>query len=550
MMKFGFSWPETLNCSKFPVAAPGERLCTASDEFSPTTAPPTDLQTTPPTPLPIADTTTAGDSLPGYGRCEPIELPLCKNITYNTTIMPNLLGHTTQEEAGLEVNQFFPLVKVQCSPHLQLFLCSVYAPVCTILERPLAPCRSLCLSARGGCESLMNKFGFKWPEELDCSQFPEEGQLCVGSSNGSDLATTPSAAAASPTAYPTGAPVSSATASPSEAAPGASTQAVLDALLQAVAESVEATLTPRLQQLTTQLSRIAADVLHSDADIARNITDSIRDIAHIGNNTIGLVSETLARLGRLQEVVDSKQTTQEVVDSQQTTQEVVDSQQTTQEVVDTQRTTQETCQAQTQQLETLREEHAALLDALRTGTIGPESSSEGASLNHILVSLRTGQLQLLDQLAAQSRAADQLRAELQQRAAPSCPPGWTRAGSSCFRVSVVTSSWLSANGQCARHSPGAHLGSVHEFSLQTVTNLVTSSSHDEVWIGLTRTGEDSWAWSDGTELDVVKWAAGEPNNADNEENCVHIYRNVDGHGWNDAPCADEFGVLCQIDLVM
>ena len=77
-----------------------------------------------------------------HGKCEPITIPLCANIEYNMTIVPNLLGHTKQEQAGMEVHQFFPLVKVQCSAHLQMFLCAVYAPVCTILEYPLPPCRS------------------------------------------------------------------------------------------------------------------------------------------------------------------------------------------------------------------------------------------------------------------------------------------------------------------------------------------------------------------------------------------------------------------------
>lgn len=45
-------------------------------------------------------------------RCEPITIPLCKDIQYNETIMPNLLNHQKQEDAGLEVHQFFPLVKV------------------------------------------------------------------------------------------------------------------------------------------------------------------------------------------------------------------------------------------------------------------------------------------------------------------------------------------------------------------------------------------------------------------------------------------------------
>ena len=121
-----------------------------------------------------------------HGKCEPITIPLCANIEYNMTIVPNLLGHTKQEQAGMEVHQFFPLVKVQCSAHLQMFLCAVYAPVCTILEYPLPPCRSLCLAAQDGCEELMNKFGFQWPPNLNCNNFPDSSpdQLCVGDERG------------------------------------------------------------------------------------------------------------------------------------------------------------------------------------------------------------------------------------------------------------------------------------------------------------------------------------------------------------------------------
>ncbi|RWS08957.1 Frizzled-7-A-like protein, partial [Dinothrombium tinctorium] len=121
---------------------------------------------------------------PHHNVCEPITIPLCKFIKYNQTIMPNLLNHQKQEDAGMEVHQFFPLVKVQCSPDLQFFLCSMYAPVCTILERAIPPCRSLCQSARDGCEALVNKFGFQWPKALECSKFPKgDDELCVGSKN-------------------------------------------------------------------------------------------------------------------------------------------------------------------------------------------------------------------------------------------------------------------------------------------------------------------------------------------------------------------------------
>lgn len=129
-----------------------------------------------------------GISVPDHGFCQPISIPLCTDIAYNQTIMPNLLGHTNQEDAGLEVHQFYPLVKVQCSPELKFFLCSMYAPVCTVLEQAIPPCRSICERARQGCEALMNKFGFQWPERLRCENFPRHGaeQICVGQNHSED----------------------------------------------------------------------------------------------------------------------------------------------------------------------------------------------------------------------------------------------------------------------------------------------------------------------------------------------------------------------------
>lgn len=69
-------------------------------------------------------------------------------------------------------HQFYPLVKVQCSPELRFFLCSMYAPVCTVLDKAIPPCRSLCERACQGCEALMNKFGFNGLNGLCCENFP------------------------------------------------------------------------------------------------------------------------------------------------------------------------------------------------------------------------------------------------------------------------------------------------------------------------------------------------------------------------------------------
>ncbi|XP_035207990.1 frizzled-1-like [Stegodyphus dumicola] len=125
------------------------------------------------------------DLIPHHGRCEPITIPMCKDIPYNETIMPNLLNNQKQEDAAVEVHQFFPLVKVKCSPDLQFFLCTMYVPVCTSIERAIPPCRSLCMTVRESCERLLNNFGFQWPQSLDCHKLPEAGGdiLCVGKNN-------------------------------------------------------------------------------------------------------------------------------------------------------------------------------------------------------------------------------------------------------------------------------------------------------------------------------------------------------------------------------
>lgn len=89
-------------------------------------------------------------------KCQEITIPMCKGIGYNMTYMPNQFNHDTQEEAGLEVHQFWPLVEIQCSTDLKFFLCSMYAPICMEnYKRHLPACRSVCERARDGCAPLM-----------------------------------------------------------------------------------------------------------------------------------------------------------------------------------------------------------------------------------------------------------------------------------------------------------------------------------------------------------------------------------------------------------
>lgn len=117
--------------------------------------------------------------LAAHGRCEPITIPMCTGIAYNQTIFPNLMGQLTQDAAGQHMSQFVPLIKINCSAHIHFFLCAMYAPVCTILDHAIPPCRALCQAARKGCEEVMLQFDFPWPTEFECSKFPVSSYCCL-----------------------------------------------------------------------------------------------------------------------------------------------------------------------------------------------------------------------------------------------------------------------------------------------------------------------------------------------------------------------------------
>lgn len=114
-----------------------------------------------------------------FPKCEKITVKFCSNIEYNKTMMPNMLGHSKQDDAGQAVYQYSLAMKQKCHPDVQLFLCSLYLPVCTN-PGPLLPCRSLCLSVRNSCERLLQSFNITLSPDLDCAKFPEDNTLCFG----------------------------------------------------------------------------------------------------------------------------------------------------------------------------------------------------------------------------------------------------------------------------------------------------------------------------------------------------------------------------------
>lgn len=114
----------------------------------------------------------------------PSNMSLCQNINYNQMKMPNLLGHDTIEEVVYQSSVWTPLLSINCHKDAQMFLCSMFAPVCVPeANAVILPCRSLCESVKQSCEGPMLSYNYPWPSMFNCSKFPEDNGLCMQTSN-------------------------------------------------------------------------------------------------------------------------------------------------------------------------------------------------------------------------------------------------------------------------------------------------------------------------------------------------------------------------------
>ena len=57
-------------------------------------------------------------------------MEMCTDMPYKEVALPTVTGENSQEDASMEIQQFAPLVSLQCSEYLKFFLCLMYAPPC------------------------------------------------------------------------------------------------------------------------------------------------------------------------------------------------------------------------------------------------------------------------------------------------------------------------------------------------------------------------------------------------------------------------------------
>ena len=194
----GLPWPDHLNCDNYDDGT----FCfgPSQEEIQELTIPPTLLRPTDPTvsngsvtPPTNASVTTPSTSVLtptepptiAPAKCEFINLEICKDMPWNSTLYPNFRNHTSQVEARSELEQFRNLIEIDCSGAIVHFLCAIYAPFCTD-DHPLRvfrPCRRLCQHVRDGCEPVFNQKtqGLPWPDHLNCDNY-DDGTFCFGPS--------------------------------------------------------------------------------------------------------------------------------------------------------------------------------------------------------------------------------------------------------------------------------------------------------------------------------------------------------------------------------
>lgn len=109
--------------------------------------------------------------------------------------------------------------------------------------------------------------------------------------------------------------------------------------------------------------------------------------------------------------------------------------------------------------------------------------------------------------------------------------------------------WKQAEKICNLY--GGHLVTITSQKEQDFINqLISNYSNQFCWVGATdENSEGKWKWITGEEFSYTNWATNEPNNANGEENYMHL--NNSGR-WNDIHYTGNeytFGFICEYDKI-
>ena len=128
--------------------------------------------------------------------------------------------------------------------------------------------------------------------------------------------------------------------------------------------------------------------------------------------------------------------------------------------------------------------------------------------------------------------------------AASCPSGWFKERSSCYKLSKNVLNWQAAKKAC--EDLNSTLAIISSLAEHQALKRHISGTRKNTWIGLhrDRSDQNGWLWVDGSRLNDSHWGKNEPNNI--AEKCVEMRFSKTLNGrWNDQTCSDRINYICE-----
>jgi len=124
-----------------------------------------------------------------------------------------------------------------------------------------------------------------------------------------------------------------------------------------------------------------------------------------------------------------------------------------------------------------------------------------------------------------------------------CPEGWQYLSKSCYNKSSIAQTYKSALAFCHKFNATlVNINSEEENDL-VYDNFVNKPNFHNTYIGVVRKEplSHTFVTSEGKPQTYFNWGKEEPNNYDENENCVEMKRRV----WNDIFCNVERPFVCE-----
>lgn len=111
----------------------------------------------------------------GPAKCVPLKANVCEGAGYDFTAnFPPIDGKSYQEVKSRSLQFFLDFLKI-CSPYSKAVMCSFSMPKCVEgVERPIPPCRSVCLEFVGSCQMLLSLASHAGLFRALCDLLPEQ----------------------------------------------------------------------------------------------------------------------------------------------------------------------------------------------------------------------------------------------------------------------------------------------------------------------------------------------------------------------------------------